>query len=176
MVNCYLFPLVINGANPTECNCCELVLGTGWNWSGLFPGRGWYRLSRHLEWRGKLRTAQRRGERKTKSQGGRDTRKSRMGGGRWAVAGRGGVVERDSCPWCPSQCVRGRPGAYTEGWAGWQREDILKDRGTSSFDGASLVAKEHSNNMVVKVIEEDLDFSRLIGDKKNTPLNMNHLR
>lgn len=72
--------------------------------------------------------------------------------------------------------MRGRPGAYTEGWAGWQREDILKDRGTSSFDGASLVAKEHSNNMVVKVIEEDLDFSRLIGDKKNTPLNMNHFR
>lgn len=49
------------------------------------------------------------------------------------------------------QWVRGRPGAYTEGWAGWQREDILKDKGISSSDGAkekaSLVAKEHNNYM-----------------------------
>lgn len=153
-----------SGVNPTEMQWFELVLQGLDGIGGLLS---WKRLvcpSRHLEWRGKLRDCWREeGEEKRElrqRQTGKQAGRQEMsyGRARWAC-GKRQLLLIHAVGTRKAWGIYWRMGRLAAGGCPERWGNIFHTSGA----GTAIT-------IVVKVIEEDLDFSRLIGDKKKYPI------
>lgn len=137
----HLFPL---GSIRQKCNHCELVLGAGWNWSGLFPEEaGIIRAdiwNEEESWGLHREEGEERGEElRRQRQTGKQAGRQEMSYGRGTV----GLWKETAVPDALlGGCEEGLGHILKDGQAG--SGDVLKDGATSSSDGA----RKYSNNTV----------------------------